>query len=155
MAVQGKVVLSLLAPSMPRGGLRCLQLWPVAQCRSERHLKLRLAAFTDCMAVLRQPDTTALRVVRMTALLAIWQFVAGSKFGRWIAIAAGALLAAGLWLLRHDAGVRRAERARQAEADRKRAKQKEQAIDQALRDADGADPLEWLRERGRVRPDGD
>jgi len=91
----------------------------------------------------------------MTALLAIWQFVAGSKVGRWIAIAAGALLAAGLWLLRHDAGVRRAERARQAEADRKRAKQKEQAIDQALRDADGADPLEWLRERGRVRPDGD
>jgi hypothetical protein len=83
--------------------------------------------------------------------MAIWYSVIEKAQG-WILSAAGVVTAVfGIYLYGSRQGsLRQAQKA--AEQDRQNARKIEDAADQA-RDTDIGDPAEFLRKRGRIRPD--
>lgn len=83
----------------------------------------------------------------MTAIFAVFNFLRSSWVGKAIGLALAALAA--IALIRRDA--KRDATRDMNQKDTENALDVHKRADKALRDADGADAAEWLRERGKLR----
>ena len=85
------------------------------------------------------------------AVLAVWQWVAGSRVGRWAAIAAGAMLFIGLVFLRGKAAARAEIEVRRLRQKAKRERKADDAVaktEKELRDATRGQLVDRVRDAG-------